>query len=107
MASRERGAMATSRMAGQIGRVVGGRYRLLAPLGTGASADVFVADDVTLRRRVALKVLHDALAGDEAFLRRFRAEARAVASLRHPNIVAVYDWGEETDGPFLVLEYLG
>ena len=80
---------------------------MLAPVGTGASADVYVADDVILRRRVAVKVLHDALALDEGFLRRFRAEARVVASLRHPNIMAVYDWGEGDDGPFLVLEYLG
>ncbi len=87
--------------------MVGGRYRLVAPLGTGASADVYVADDVTLRRRVAVKVLRDALANDEGFLRRFRAEARAVASLRHPNIVTVYDWGEEDTGAYLVLEYLG
>jgi len=99
--------VARSRLADQVGRVVGGRYRLLAPVGTGASADVYVADDVTLRRRVAVKVLHDALAGDEAFLRRFRAEAQTVASLRHPNIMGVFDWGEERDGPFLVLEYLG
>ena len=99
--------VARSRSADQLGRVVGGRYRLLAPVGTGASADVYVADDVTLRRRVAVKVLHDALASDEGFLRRFRAEARAVASLRHPNVMAVFDWGEEADGPFLVLEYLG
>ena len=94
-------------MVGQIGRVVGGRYRLLAPIGTGASADVFLADDVTLRRRVAVKVLHAALAGDESFLRRFRAEARTVAALRHPNIMGVYDWGEEADGPYVVLEFLG
>jgi len=87
--------------------VVGERYRLLDPLGTGASADVYVADDVTLRRRVAVKVLRDALADDEGFLRRFRAEARAVAQLRHPNIVTVYDWGEEDAGAYLVLEYLG
>jgi len=80
---------------------------LLAPVGTGASADVYVADDVTLRRRVAVKILHSALAADEGFLRRFRAEARAVAPLRHPNIMTVFDWGEEEDGPFLVLEYLG
>jgi serine/threonine-protein kinase len=96
-----------SRLADQVGRVVGGRYRLLAPVGTGASADVYVADDVTLRRRVAVKILHDGLAGDEGFLRRFRAEARAAASLAHPAIVTVYDWGEEQDGPYLVLEYLG
>ena len=99
--------VARSRLADQVGRVVGGRYRLLAPVGTGASADVYVADDVRLRRRVAIKVLHDALASDEGFLRRFRVEARAVASLHHANIMTVFDWGEEADGPFLVLEYLG
>jgi serine/threonine-protein kinase len=93
-------------MTDQLGRVLGGRYRLLAAIGTGASAQVFLADDVTLRRRVAVKVLHPALATDEAFLRRFRAEARAAAALSHPNLMAVYDWGED-DGPYLVLEYLG
>ncbi len=89
-----------------IGRVLGGRYRLIQPLGSGASAQVFLADDVTLRRRVAVKVLHPALADDDAFLRQFRAEARAAAALNHPNVMAVYDWGED-DGPYLVLEYLG
>ena len=98
--------MATSRIADQVGRVLGGRYRLIAPVGTGASAQVFLADDVTLRRRVAVKVLHPALASDDAFLRRFRAEAQAAAALNHPHVMAVYDWGED-DGPYLVLEYLG
>lgn len=93
-------------MSDQLGRVLGGRYRLVAAIGTGASAQVFLADDVTLHRRVAVKVLHPALATDEAFLRRFRAEARAAAALSHPNLMAVYDWGED-DGPYLVLEYLG
>jgi serine/threonine-protein kinase len=93
-------------MSDQLGRVLGGRYRLVAAIGTGASAQVFLADDVTLRRRVAVKVLHPGLAEDEAFLRRFRAEARAAAALSHPNLMAVYDWGED-DGPYLVLEYLG
>ncbi|MBA2625957.1 MAG: serine/threonine protein kinase, partial [Acidimicrobiia bacterium] len=97
--------MATSRMTEQLGRVLGGRYRLVAPIGTGASAQVFLADDVKLRRRVALKVLHPALADDQAFLRRFRAEARAAAALSHPNLMAVYDWSDED--PYLVLEYLG
>ena len=68
---------------------------------------MFVADDVVLRRRVAVKVLHAALAEDQAFLRRFRAEARAAAGLNHPNVMRVFDWGEDDDGPFLVLEYLG
>ncbi|HVL03819.1 MAG TPA: serine/threonine-protein kinase, partial [Acidimicrobiales bacterium] len=98
--------MATSRLTEQIGRVLGGRYRLSAALGSGASAQVYLADDVTLRRRVAVKVLHPALADDDAFLRRFRAEARAAAALNHPNLMAVYDWGED-DGPYLVLEFLG
>jgi eukaryotic-like serine/threonine-protein kinase len=68
--------VATSHIADHVGRVLGGRYRLLAPIGTGGSAHVFLAEDVTLRRRVAVKVLHAALAGDDSFLRRFRAEAR-------------------------------
>ncbi|HEV3282514.1 MAG TPA: protein kinase [Acidimicrobiales bacterium] len=89
-----------------IGRVLGDRYRLLTALGTGASAHVYLADDVSLHRRVAIKVLHPALAGDEAFLRRFEAEARAVAALNHPNILRVYDWGEQGGEPYLVLEYL-
>ena len=95
----------------QVGRVLGGRYRLLAPVGTGASATVFVADDVQLQRRVAVKILHPSLAEDAAFLKRFRAEAQAAAALSHPNVMAVYDWGQdgETTGatPYLVLEYLG
>jgi len=90
---------------GDIGRVLGGRYRIVAPIGVGASARVFLADDVTLRRRVAVKVLHDALAEDDAFLRRFRAEAHAAASLNHPHVLGVYDWGHD-EVPFLVTEYL-
>ena len=99
--------MASTRIVEHLGRVLGGRYRLLAPIGTGASAHVFLAEDVKLRRRVAVKVLHPALADDEAFLRRFRAEAHAAAALNHPNVLAVHDWGEEADGPFIVCEFLG
>lgn len=87
-----------------IGRVLAGRYRIESALGSGASAHVFMAWDVTLRRRVAIKVLHPALAGDSAFLRRFLAEAQAAASLAHPYILAVHDWGEDDFGPFLVME---
>lgn len=89
-----------------IGRVLGDRYRLVSPLGTGASAHVYLAEDVSLHRRVAIKILHPALAGDTAFLKRFRAEARVVAALNHPNILQVYDWGEQGSTPYLVLEYL-
>jgi eukaryotic-like serine/threonine-protein kinase len=87
-----------------IGRVLAGRYRIESALGSGASAHVFGAWDVTLRRRVAIKILHPALVGDAAFLRRFRAEAQAAASLNHPHVLAVHDWGEDEHGPFLVLE---
>ena len=98
--------VANPRMTAEIGRVLGGRYRLVTPIGMGASAQVYLADDVRLRRRVALKMLHDALAGDAEFLRRFRAEARAAAALSHPNVMAVYDWGDD-DTAFIVTEYLG
>ncbi len=101
------GPMVVSRMTDQVGRVLGGRYRLIAPIGSGASALVFLADDTRLRRRVAVKVLHQGLADDEAFLRRFRAEAQSAAALNHPNVLAVYDWGDDHREPYLVTEYLG
>jgi beta-lactam-binding protein with PASTA domain/tRNA A-37 threonylcarbamoyl transferase component Bud32 len=89
-----------------LGRVLGNRYRLVAALGSGASAHVFLAEDMVLQRRVAVKVLLPAFARDDAFLRRFRAEARSVAALNHPHVLRVFDWGEGDDGPYLVLEYL-
>ena len=97
--------MATSQLSDQLGRVVGGRYRLIAPLGSGSSAQVFLADDVTLQRKVAVKMLQPALASDQHFLEHFRAEAQAVASVNHPNIVVVHDSGVD-DVPYLVTEYL-
>jgi serine/threonine-protein kinase len=68
---------------------------------------VYLAEDVSLQRHVAVKVLQPGLAADEAFLKRFRAEARSVASLNHPHVLRVFDWGEEASEPYLVLEYLG
>jgi eukaryotic-like serine/threonine-protein kinase len=97
--------MRTSGVADLTGRVLAGRYRLVAPLGTGASGRVYAAWDVRLQRKVAVKVLHAALADDAGFLRRFGAEAQMAASLHHPNVVAVYDWGED-ETPFMVLELL-
>ncbi len=95
----------TMSVADLAGRVLAGRYRLLASIGAGGGGRVYVADDVRLRRRVAVKVLHPALADDAGFLRRFRTEAQLAASLHHPHVMAVYDWGE--DGvPFMVLELL-
>lgn len=98
--------MTTLRIGDSVGRVLGGRYRLIRPIGAGASAYVYVAEDVRLRRRVAIKVLHPSLAGDEGFLRRFRLEAQVVAGLQHPNILRVYDWGEDEGDPYLVSELL-
>jgi serine/threonine-protein kinase len=97
--------MALSGLTDLAGRVLADRYRLLAAIGSGASGRVYIADDVRLRRRVAVKVLHAALADDAGFLRRFRAEAQLAASLHHPNITTVFDWGED-DVPFMVLELL-
>lgn len=82
-----------------------GRYRPEQPIGTGAMGTVLLARDTVLDRRVAVKVLADNLAADEAFRQRFLREARLAARLCHPNIVQVFDAGE--DGrPFLVMEYV-
>lgn len=89
-----------------LGRVLGNRYRLAVVLGSGACAEVFLAIDSVLERRVAVKVLLPALARDASFLQRFWAEARVVAAMNHPHVLRVFDWGEDQDGPYLVLEYL-
>lgn len=86
--------------------MVGGRYRLLAPVGSGAGGTVYVADDTVLHRKVAVKVLHEGLANDSVFLERFRAEARMAAGLSQSNIVAVHDSGEDGGLPYQVTEYL-
>ncbi len=91
----------------QAGRVLADRYRLVVAVGTGASATVFQADDVQLRRRVAVKVLHPSLADDEQFVKGFHAEAQAAGSLSHPNVLTVFDWGIDQGVPFIVTEYLG
>jgi beta-lactam-binding protein with PASTA domain/serine/threonine protein kinase len=98
--------VAISHVSDRVGQVLGGRYRLLGPIGSGASATVYLADDVTLRRRVAVKVLHAALADDDEFLKRFQAEARSAAALSNPYVMAVHDWGQG-EVPYLVTELLG
>lgn len=92
-------------MSEQIGRVLSDRYRLIAPLGAGASALVYLAEDVSLRRQVAVKLLHAALSDDRRFLERFRSEAQTTAALSHRHLIAVHDWGFD-EVPFLVTEYL-
>lgn len=83
-----------------------GRYRLDALLGRGGMAEVFRATDTKLARIVAVKVILATHAVEEHFLERFLREARTVASLEHPNILPVYDFGEENGAPFLVMPYL-
>ena len=86
-------------------RVLGGRYALGRAIGTGASGTVYAAEDLDLGRHVAVKVLHEALAGDPVFVERLAQEARIVAGLHHPNILTVYDWGVDGSA-YLVTEYL-
>jgi len=84
--------------------VLAGRYELLSHLARGGMADVFEARDALLGRRVAVKMLHSQYATDEAFVRRFRREAQAAANLSHPNIVGIFDWGQEAGTYFIVME---
>ncbi|MFT8317178.1 MAG: Stk1 family PASTA domain-containing Ser/Thr kinase [Sporolactobacillus sp.] len=89
-----------------IGRKIGGRYQIIARLGEGGMALVYKAKDLILDRLVAVKILRSELAGDEDFIKRFHREAESVASLSHPNIVAIYDIGEEEDLYYIVMEYV-
>jgi len=89
-----------------IGRQIGGRYRLDAPLGEGGMATLWRALDQQLDREVAVKILRPQYSADPGFAGRFRQEARSAASLSHPNIVSVYDYGTDPDGEtqFIVME---
>ena len=93
-----------------IGRVLDGRYRIGARIARGGMAVVYEATDLRLDRTVAVKVMHAGLADDDEFVSRFEREARAAARLAHPNVVAVFDQGEDhgPDGTtlFLVMEYV-
>lgn len=89
----------------QTGDVINGRFRLGELLLSNPAADVYQAEDLTLQRSVAVHVLPHELANDADFLAAFRNEAAAVASLSHPNILRVFDWGEEANGAYLVTEF--
>jgi eukaryotic-like serine/threonine-protein kinase len=83
-----------------------GRYRILGKLGGGGMANVYLAEDTTLGRRVAIKMLHRRFVEDAKFVERFRREAKAAAGLNHPNIVGVYDWGQVGSENYIVMEYV-
>jgi eukaryotic-like serine/threonine-protein kinase len=89
-----------------IGQLFDGRYLIERQIGSGGMADVYLATDQSLGRKVAIKVLSDRYARDAAFVERFRREAAAAASLRHPNIVTVYDRGETMGTSYIAMEYL-
>src|SRR5881398_2927353 len=89
-----------------IDRVFDGRYRVIRKLGAGGMADVYLAEDQELGRRVAIKVLNDRHAQDEQFVERFRREAKNAAGLSHPNIVSIYDRGEAEGTYYIAMEYL-
>ncbi|MBC7336433.1 MAG: serine/threonine protein kinase, partial [Clostridia bacterium] len=88
------------------GVVLGKRYRITEPLGSGGMAVVYKGEDLLLGRPVTIKILREQYAGDQAFVARFRQEAQAVARLSHPNIVSIYDVGEEGPYHYLVMEYV-
>ena len=80
------------------------RYRLVSHLATGGMSDVYLAVDLALGRRVAVKILPRSHSEDDSFVRRFRREAQSAANLNHPNIVGIYDWGEAEGAYFMVME---
>ncbi|HEX7059272.1 MAG TPA: PASTA domain-containing protein [Solirubrobacterales bacterium] len=88
------------------GSVVDGRYRVLQRLGSGGMADVWLAEDTHLQRRVALKVLHSRFVQDREFVERFRREAEHAAGLQHPNVVAVFDRGEFEGTYYIAMQYV-
>jgi eukaryotic-like serine/threonine-protein kinase len=83
-----------------------GRYRIVRKLGAGGMADVYLAEDQELGRRVAIKILNGRHANDDQFIERFRREAKNAAALNHPNIVSIYDRGEAEDTYYIAMEYL-
>jgi eukaryotic-like serine/threonine-protein kinase len=93
-------------MSTQGQQVFNGRYELRRKIARGGMADVFLAHDVMLNRPVAVKVLFPEFAVDPAFVQRFRGEAQAAANLGHPNIVSIFDWGEQDGTYYIVMEYV-
>jgi hypothetical protein len=89
-----------------IGQTIGGRYEILEPLGQGGMSTVYKANDPNLRRVVAVKLIHPHLSSNPEFVRRFEEEAAAVASLRHPNIIQVFDFNHDGDTFYIVFEFI-
>jgi beta-lactam-binding protein with PASTA domain len=90
----------------RINRVFDDRYKLIRKLGSGGMADVYLAEDQELGRRVAIKILNDRHGTDHQFVERFRREAKNAAGLSHPNVVSIYDRGEAEGSYYIAMEYL-
>lgn len=88
------------------GQKINDRYEIIKTIGEGGMANVYLAEDTILERKVAIKVLRGDLSNDEKFIRRFKREALSVSNLSHPNIVEVYDVGEEDGNYYIVMEYI-
>ncbi len=88
------------------GQMIAGRYQIIRTIGEGGMANVYLAHDTILNREVAVKVLRGDLADDEKFVRRFQREAISASSLVHPNIVEMYDVGEDNGNYYIVMEYV-
>jgi serine/threonine-protein kinase len=82
------------------------RYRILYKIASGGMADIYLGEDLKLKRRVAVKILSRNYAGDRNFVARFKSEAQVLAKLKHPNIVDIYDWGKFDDSYFIIMEYI-
>lgn len=89
-----------------IGHDLAGRYEIISRIGGGGMALVYKAHDVLLNRKVAVKVLRQQFVHDEEFIRRFRREGQSAAALSHPNVVSIYDVGQEDDIHYIVMEYV-
>lgn len=88
------------------GQKINDRYEIIRIIGEGGMANVYLAEDTILNRKVAVKVLRGDLANDEKFVRRFQREALSASSLSHPNIVEIYDVGEDDGNFYIVMEYI-
>lgn len=88
------------------GQKINDRYQIIRLIGEGGMANVYLALDTILDRYVAVKILRGDLASDEKFVRRFQREAISASSLNHPNIVEMYDVGEDNGQYFIVMEYV-
>ena len=89
-----------------IGIVISDRYKIIDKVGSGGFADVYLAQDLKLQRKVAIKILSEVYASDKNFVIRFKREAQILARLNDQNIVSIFDWGSFNSSYFICMEYV-